>query len=322
MAWAASPESPREAADCALCGASLWADRLALGDRLGLLPGPWPMARCTACGHLQLRERPSAEALLGAYPPHYWRKLGQAGAAPSALARLKQAFRRRLWDAEVAPLRPWLAPNTRLLDVGAGAGDLVAAWRRLGLQAEGLERAPEGVALAQAAGLPVAQGGWEALPEGPWDAVSLWHVLEHLEAPVAALKALGDRLAPGGLLFVQVPNAASWQAWALGRRWQAWDAPRHLHHFHPESLGRCLRLAGFEPLALHQPSHRSSRSALVASLAPALDPTAIAAGGHGPLTQAAWEGALLAAVAVAAPWAWLEASFGHGATLTAVARKA
>lgn len=271
---------------------------------------------------MQLRELPSPEECLGTYPSAYWRKLGQAGATTSLFTAWVQGLRRRLWDAELQPLLPFLPTQARVLDLGAGSGDLVAAWLRHGVQAQGIERASEGVMLAQSAGIPLTEGSLDALPPGPWDACCMWHVLEHLPQPVDALKQLSQALAPGTWLFVQVPNAASWQARLFPKRWQAWDAPRHAHHFHPESLARTLTMAGFEVLAMHQPHHRSSRSALVATIWPRLDATAIAALAGPSLNQMAWSIGLFLATLWVAPFTWLESLCGHGATLTLVARKA
>lgn len=315
---------PRTAASCALCGASRWQDRFLLDDRLGLLPGPWPLACCQACGHLQLRERPSEAALVGAYPAGYWRKLGQGrprGGLGAWLAQGKAAYRAWLWASDLAPFASWLRGAPAWVDLGAGAGDWVATAQALGCPAQGLERAAPAVAQAQARGLPVRQGDWAELTEGAADGLSLWHVLEHLEAPVAALQALAPKLKPGGLLLVQVPNAHSLQARWLGRRWLAWDAPRHLHHFGPESLALCLTQAGFEPLAWRQLSWRSSPTTWASSCWPALDPQRLSQLPEGAWRRQAGEVALLLATWALAPACALEALLGRGGTLTVLARR-
>jgi SAM-dependent methyltransferase len=55
-------------------------------------------------------------------------------------------------------------------------------------------------------------------PEGAFELITLTDVLEHLEDPRACLRALRDRLAPGGLLVISTPNRRSLPG---ARRWMA-----------------------------------------------------------------------------------------------------
>jgi hypothetical protein len=83
------------------------------------------------------------------------------------------------------------------------------------------------------------------------DAASLWHVLEHLDAPGDALQRIAGWLAPGGLIVVGVPNLASVQARVGGSRWYHLDVPRHRTHFTVSGLHALLRRHGLEPVATH-----------------------------------------------------------------------
>ena len=80
------------------------------------------------------------------------------------------------------------------------------------------------------------------------DAVVLWHVLEHLENPAEALERVHGWLAPGGLLLVGVPNAASLQARVGGPGWLHWDAPRHRLNLTPAGLAALLSRSGFQAI--------------------------------------------------------------------------
>jgi SAM-dependent methyltransferase len=86
---------------------------------------------------------------------------------------------------------------------------------------------------------------------GSLDAVTLWHVLEHVEAPGAAAARIASWLRPGGALLVGVPNLASLQARLGGERWYHLDLPRHRTHFTVPGLLALLRRAGLEPVAVH-----------------------------------------------------------------------
>jgi SAM-dependent methyltransferase len=136
--------------------------------------------------------------------------------------------------------------GARILDAGAGRGRFVATAAAAGYEASGIEPSPRGPVDARIARVTIEEARF---PASSFDAVTLWHVLEHLDDPGAALRRIADWLAPGGLLLVGVPNIASWQARAGGERWYHLDAPRHRVHFTPAGLGELLEASGFAPVA-------------------------------------------------------------------------
>ena len=179
----------------------------------------------------------------GAYaagPPRFSR------AAAPVLAGFDRARLRML--ARVAP------PPGALLDVGAGRGRFVAAARAAGYDARGLEpSAGRAEAAAREHGVALARAGVEdaEVPAGSLDAVTLWHVLEHVETPDAAIRRVAGWLRPGGAALVGVPNVASLQARLGGTRWYHLDLPRHRTHFTVPGLVALLRRAGLEPATVH-----------------------------------------------------------------------
>ena len=78
----------------------------------------------------------------------------------------------------------------------------------------------------------------DSLPPGSFDAVTLWHTLEHQEDPHTLIEKLIRLLKPNGLLFAAVPNTDSLDAAWYGSQWAAWDVPRHLLHFNTTSMIR------------------------------------------------------------------------------------
>jgi SAM-dependent methyltransferase len=153
------------------------------------------------------------------------------------------------FDAQrLALLAPALSPGAAVLDVGAGRGRFVAAASAAGYRATGVEPSQRGVAAARSVyGVDLDQAGIDdaVLDDGSLDAVSLWHVLEHLDEPGAALERIAGWLRPGGTLLVGVPNLRSVQAWVGGERWYHLDVPRHRTHFTPEGLEALLACHGF-----------------------------------------------------------------------------
>jgi len=144
-----------------------------------------------------------------------------------------------------------LAEGARVLDAGAGPGRLVAALREAGYDATGIEPSQRSVAIAEEAGLPVTRQSLQEHEDAQLDAVVLWHVLEHIDDPLAALSRIRSWLRGGGLLLLGVPNVGSWQAAIAGPGWLHLDAPRHRLHLTPRGLTRLLERAGFETQHVH-----------------------------------------------------------------------
>jgi SAM-dependent methyltransferase len=208
------------------------------------LPGDYQLARCPACGSaVTLAPAPAEAHEQGAYGGG--RPRGARLAAP-----LLGAFdRRRLTFLT----RAGASPPGRMLDVGAGRGRFVAHARAAGWDADGIEPSQRGVQAALARGIELQQAAVDdaVVPPGSLDAAALWHVLEHLDDPGAALGRIASWLHPGGLLMIGVPNLASVQARVGGARWYHLDVPRHRTHFTVAGLHALLRSQGLEPVATH-----------------------------------------------------------------------
>ena len=223
-------------AACPACGGPLAAWRRAPAAEAGA--PPVALARCVQCGTgVTLGSVPPGAHEAGDYAPGTPR--GSRLAAP-----LLRAFDRR----RLALLRQAMPPPARLLDAGAGRGRFVAAALAAGYAARGLEPSARGVTAAREVyGIHLERTGIEAADVAPGsiDALSLWHVLEHVEDPGAALRTLRGWVAPGGILLVGVPNAGSWQARLAGSRWYHLDLPRHRTHFTAHGLTTLLASSGF-----------------------------------------------------------------------------
>jgi SAM-dependent methyltransferase len=203
-------------------------------------PGFAPVAlrRCPRCG-TAVTAAAATDGMhdSGAYGP------GDPRLSRAAAPALAAFDRQRLALVAAA-----IAPPARLLDAGAGRGRFVAAARAAGYAARGLEPSARGIAAARDHyDVVLDPGGVEdaAILEASIDVVTLWHVLEHVADPDAALARIAVWLRPGGALVVGVPNLRSCQARLGGRRWFHLDLPRHRTHFTVTGLRALLERHGF-----------------------------------------------------------------------------
>jgi SAM-dependent methyltransferase len=184
--------------------------------------------RCARCGVATTSPWPSDEQLSAAYADWYRPTSGRfSGVGDKVLRRTRSALADRLHR---------ILPPGPVLDVGAGDGTLVGAFRRHGREAVGLE--------PHASGPHIRNAEIDEV-DGQWSAVIFWHSLEHLRQPGRALSHAAALLSPGGAIVIAVPNAASIQARVFGDRWLALDLPRHLVHLNPPAL-----LSGIQALGL------------------------------------------------------------------------
>lgn len=69
-----------------------------------------------------------------------------------------------------------------------------------------------------------------------FQAISMWHVLEHVHDLTHYFTSFRALLKPKGKLVIAVPNYTSYDAKVYKKYWAAYDLPKHLWHFSPESL--------------------------------------------------------------------------------------
>jgi 2-polyprenyl-3-methyl-5-hydroxy-6-metoxy-1,4-benzoquinol methylase len=141
----------------------------------------------------------------------------------------------------------------RLLDVGCYTGIFLEQARRAAWEACGVEPSVWAAARARQKGFTVYEGAFRDARElpAPFDAVTIWDVIEHLPDPLADLRHACAILKPGGVLGLSTMDASSLFARLAGRRWP-WYMRMHLVYFTRESMRRMLEAAGFEILAIER----------------------------------------------------------------------
>ncbi|MCB0430745.1 MAG: class I SAM-dependent methyltransferase [Flavobacteriales bacterium] len=139
------------------------------------------------------------------------------------------------------------SPHGKLLDIGCGTGQFLSACKDRGWQVMGLEPNEKARAYAkEVLRVPVEDiSELPKLPIGDFQAITMWHVLEHIPDLNHHLDTIHTLLADDGTLFIAVPNKNAADAKYYGSHWAAYDVPRHLWHFSPHAMNLLLNKHGF-----------------------------------------------------------------------------
>jgi 2-polyprenyl-3-methyl-5-hydroxy-6-metoxy-1,4-benzoquinol methylase len=139
-------------------------------------------------------------------------------------------------------------PSGRLLDVGCHVGTFLTLAEAAGYEVAGVEpsRWAAGIARGRIGG-HVHCGAVEdaPLPEGGYDVITLWDVIEHLPDPALDIRAIHAALRPGGVFAISTMDVESRFAKVTGRRWP-WYMQMHLVYFSRRTLPEMLRREGFQ----------------------------------------------------------------------------
>jgi 2-polyprenyl-3-methyl-5-hydroxy-6-metoxy-1,4-benzoquinol methylase len=135
-----------------------------------------------------------------------------------------------------------------ILDIGSGTGYFGATMKKAGWLAEGIEINEKAREFGR------THFGFEArspdklasLKSGSFDCITLWHVLEHFHDPVKYISEIYRLLKPEGFCIIALPNSSSYDAVYYKRFWAAWDVPRHLWHYSPETFRLFSLKTGFK----------------------------------------------------------------------------
>ena len=233
--------------NCPICGKTEFKNKLIVQDNT-VSHESFAIVQCAGCGFQFTNPRPGP-ADIGRYyesDEYVSHNSGAAGLINKAYKVARFFTMRR----KVSLLNKLAPRRGQLLDYGCGTGHFLAAAKSAGWQVSGLE--PNARARAEASerlGQPVGQESLASFQPGTFDAITLWHVLEHVHLLNETLAQLTALLKPDGVLLIAVPNVESLDAQHYRELWAAYDVPRHLYHFAPKTMGQLLKK---HKLVIHQ----------------------------------------------------------------------
>jgi ubiquinone/menaquinone biosynthesis C-methylase UbiE len=206
------------------------------------------ISRCRTCRLVRTEPALSDEELGRHYSiPYYGSGQAKFSGPAEAITRFFNHLRaKQIWSHLGHGPASASGPAGRVLDIGCGRGNLLMALKDMGCECHGVER-NEFPASDTPRGITLHIGDLKdiAFESGSFDAVIIWHVLEHISDPAEMVRESARILKTGGLLAIAVPNFASMQSSLFRRSWFHLDLPRHIYHFTPHTLTAILERSGF-----------------------------------------------------------------------------
>jgi len=141
----------------------------------------------------------------------------------------------------------------QIIDVGTGTGFFLNEMKNRGWEVSGTEKSEDAREFAQKEfDLEIKKPEQLFQFENEsFDAITLWHVLEHIHQLDENMQTFSRLLKPEGKLIIAVPNHTSYDARHYKEFWAAWDVPRHLWHFGPKQIKQFGEKYGFRLQSLH-----------------------------------------------------------------------
>jgi 2-polyprenyl-3-methyl-5-hydroxy-6-metoxy-1,4-benzoquinol methylase len=201
---------------------------------------------CGTCGFLLTNPRPPAEEIGKYYQSEEY--ISHHDEARDLMSRVYNGVRNYTTSQKIKLLNEvTLQRKGELLDIGCGTGYFLSQCQANGWKGSGTEPDDEARKIAK------GRGGANVFIsiEDPhlelrrFDAITMWHVLEHVHKLNETLDWLHAHLNEAGTLLVAVPNPESADARRFGEHWAAYDVPRHLYHFTKSTMGRLMEKHGF-----------------------------------------------------------------------------
>jgi SAM-dependent methyltransferase len=202
--------------------------------------------KCSKCGFLFTQDYPDENEIGEYYESDSY--ISHNDRAEGFSNKMYRAVRNLMMGRKKKLIRHVTGLQTgTLLDIGSGTGYFANTMRKAGWLAKGIEINERARKFSISHfGLYVATPDKvSSFDSSSFDCITLWHVLEHFYNPLTYISEIYRLLKPGAACVIALPNCNSFDAEYYNQFWAAWDVPRHLWHFNPETFSLFSEKTGF-----------------------------------------------------------------------------
>ena len=219
---------------CPLCKSEHFINQLVVKDH-AISKESFIICACKNCDLWFTNPRPSEKNINGYYDkPNY---ISHQQDSKSLKDLIYHSVRKYTIRQKLNWINKRVKKKGRIMDYGCGVGLLAKAFSENGWDAYGIEPNEKAATIANIDnGVNIIETQKELLKQKKFDAITLFHVLEHVHKLNKTLALLLNRLKKRGILFIAVPNRESQDAIKFKENWAAFDVPRHLYHFNKDSI--------------------------------------------------------------------------------------
>jgi 2-polyprenyl-3-methyl-5-hydroxy-6-metoxy-1,4-benzoquinol methylase len=201
--------------------------------------------QCINCSTFFLAPRPSVDILNQAYSADYYGSTENKFSFPfieGVLNYVRAGRSRRVIKT--------IGKNSKVLDIGCGNGIFLNFLHQNGnCEIHGTEfDSNSSLRASKVKNINLKVGGYnnDNYIDNYFDFVSMVHVFEHLTDPKEIIASVKQKLKPGGVLLISVPNIDSYQSKIFKGNWFHLDPPRHLFLIAPNTFISMMEKEGFQ----------------------------------------------------------------------------
>ena len=230
--------------NCPICDSTEF-DHIITCNDYTVSQNPFNIVGCTQCSFRFTNPRPTNDNL-----PEFYKSINYISHSDTKKGFVSQVYhlvRKYTLNQKLKLLKANVAVGN-LLDYGCGTGMFLKQANAKGWNSFGTEP-DEGARELSNSNKKLAFENKHELnafdPLITFNAITLWHVLEHVTDLPETLNFFKQKLNPNGVLIIAVPNYNSYDANHYKAHWAAYDLPRHLYHFEAKTISQLLARYGF-----------------------------------------------------------------------------
>lgn len=202
--------------------------------------GGTKLTHCKMCNAYYLSEFPDAAKLQEYYSENY---LLHSGSGNEIEDEHRRIFRITEQINLISQIKEFVPNNSNLLDIGCDKGFFLDEARRWGYNVSGVEPMQNASEYGRKLGINIVNS-MEML-EMKFNAVTMWHSLEHFPNPKQALQEISEKMNDNAYIFIRVPAFDSIWSKLLGSKWIWFQPENHYFHYTNHALGKLISESGF-----------------------------------------------------------------------------